>query len=228
MGLSLDSTWSFHPIFHSILTLDIFTPPTSIGINRDLIISFSNGNESYITTILYMDGINDHQIHPGCYNNLSVASGDIYDLLSSDNGRENRAEKAGARLSTSFQPESETPIISYPWTFTLTYDPSDGLLTISLSNPDVTARSCKYSGWNIDSNTDVYFAVMYQNQIFEMGVCSRNTKSFMTLGPDFSPHLNQRIHLMVKNCLSLMKNILGHFLCGFALGCKKNNDIKSK
>eukprot|EP01084_Bolivina_argentea_P203800 348007_1 len=137
MKLSLNTLWSFDPI--NTTTLQIQINSDSIGNQfRELLISFSQSNNIYFSTLIQIDETDDHLIYPKCKTyptKQQFANGNIYTLLQNNTLTSNRIQTAMNNTFNSYLfPYNPKPNISYPLTFILHNIPSENILLFPYLN----------------------------------------------------------------------------------------------
>ena len=168
MKLSLNESWSFHRTHKTTLKIEIQSDSAIGDAYRDLLVSFSQLNRSYISSVIQIDTTDDHLIYPQCKiypNKQQIANGDINKIL--QNGSD-RIQQALHNTTHYMQPYQSSPNVSYPLTHILQNDPLDNCLSFTYTNPTATARTCSYTQFQANTPLDIYFAVVEQAHQFDI------------------------------------------------------------
>ena len=168
MKLSLNESWSFNRTHKTTVKIEIQSDSAIGDAYRDLLVSFSQLNRSYISSIIQIDTTDDHLIYPQCQiypNKQEIANGDINKIL--QNGSD-RIQQALHNTTHYMQPYDSSPNVAYPLTYILQNDPLDNCLSFTYTNPNATARTCSYTQLEANAPLDIYFAVAEQAHQFDI------------------------------------------------------------
>ncbi len=169
MKLNLNKSWSFHPQYTTTLTVQIgsdtptdSTPPTS------LIVSFSQNNAKYITSVIEI-GLNndDIAIFPAPYDGKQTcAEGDIEQLVHGEGDRISKAANNGSYGY--FAPYTASPNISYPLTFHIENHPDFNYMIFSYFTPLMQARNVIFFGMDTNNTLDIYLSAGHKGDNFDI------------------------------------------------------------
>eukprot|EP01084_Bolivina_argentea_P226732 382953_1 len=162
MKLHLNKIWSFDPNFITRLKLEIGSDTLTHTFPNSLIISFSQNNLKYITSVIQIAMNDDHYIYPPIINTNTkqiYGIGNIKQLVSLNINTETRISKATNHSSYGyFNPFIRNPNISYPLTFTLLNNPILNEMKFTYFSPSEKQRSILYFGMETNQTFDIYLS----------------------------------------------------------------------
>ena len=135
------------------------------GLDRDLIVSFSQNRQKYVTILIRMDNLNPNEIHPACDKEeiptQKFSSGDIEQLINADNGQD--------RLYKSTQGDIREPILpetswanpnGNPMALSFYNDPVEGISYYDYSLPNQPVYQwCGFNeSWTSEFPLDIFIS----------------------------------------------------------------------
>ena len=171
LQLTLNPTWSFASNQSSSIILEIDSnTPISTQKSNKLLLTFIQSNSSYLTNLISIDNLSDHQIYPPCNPDLSYslsfASNNILELISNNSSKSRFNKSTNNESYSSLLPSIDSTNIAYPLIFSITNEPYSHTL-FAYTNPGVATRSCGYTPIS-DDPLEIYFALNEKGQQFNI------------------------------------------------------------
>eukprot|EP01084_Bolivina_argentea_P265853 450763_1 len=179
MKIHLDKSWSFNSQHITTLNLQINSNNLPHTSNTSLIVSFSQNNTKYITSVIETGATNSNSIYTPQYDGKQpYGQGNIEQLLSTSN------------ILDSNDTHGYIPYIlspNFPLTFTLQNHPNFDFMIFTYSYPSAAPKHIIYYGMDTTKPLDIYFSICDMSDNFD--ITSFNI-THSTVTTSLIPHFN--------------------------------------